>query len=492
MKRLGGVAFAIAVAVIGAAHIGSPNVVFDGTAGAYPVRVIVRPPEVVPGRAEVIVRVNAPDAQRVEIRPVFWRVGVAGAPAGDEMRRVAGQDRTYTGQLWLMAYGAYSVYVTVSGSRGSGTAVVPVNSFATGRLPISRGLSAILLVLAALLIAGLVTIVRAASGESLVAPGELLDPARRRRANVRAAVFAPLLALILFGGAKWWNAEDRTYQRNMYGSPAADPTLTVSEGHRTLRLAVHDTAAFSAIFAPVAPDHGKMMHLFLVSMPGMRHFAHLHPSQTDSLVFVGEVPALPGGDYRLFGDITTENGLSLTVTNTLRLPELQGTVAPSDADDAWTAAMTATKIAPGVKQTLGDNYSIEWSGDASVAAREPVDLKFTVRDPNGAVASLQPYLDMAAHAVVMRDDASVFIHLHPMGTVSTTGQEIFRARDRGDTTQRGRLRPDALAPMRMSDMTMSGTLSFPYEFPKAGHYRIWVQVKPAGHVLTGTFDLDVR
>ena len=74
-----------------------------------------------------------------------------------------------------------------------------------------------------------------------------------------------------------------------------------------------------------------------------------------------------------------------------------------------------------------------------------VDLRFIVRDSTGAIAALQPYLGMAAHAVVMRDDGSVFIHLHPMGTVSMAAQQVFSARDRGDTTARGRLRPDALA-----------------------------------------------
>ena len=211
----------LAAACVVAAHIGSPNVLFDGTAGPYAVRVIVRPPEVVPGRAEVTVRVDASDVEHVVIRPVFWRAGVAGAPAGDDLRRIDGQERVYNGQLWLMAYGAYSVYVTVSGARGSGTAIVPVNSFATGRLPLSRGLGAILVVLGVLLAAGIVTIIRAASGESLVPPGEVLDAARRRRANLTTAIFVPILALIVFGGAKWWSAEDAGYRRFMYGSPGS-------------------------------------------------------------------------------------------------------------------------------------------------------------------------------------------------------------------------------------------------------------------------------
>ena len=44
VKRLASVAFAASLAIVAAAHIGSPNVLFEGTAGAYPVRVIVRPP----------------------------------------------------------------------------------------------------------------------------------------------------------------------------------------------------------------------------------------------------------------------------------------------------------------------------------------------------------------------------------------------------------------------------------------------------------------
>jgi hypothetical protein len=34
-------------------------------------------------------------------------------------------------------------------------------------------------------------------------------------------------------------------------------------------------------------------------------------------------------------------------------------------------------------------------------------------------------------------------------------------------------------------------LSFPYEFPRPGRYRLWVQVKIDGQVRTGVFDTDV-
>lgn len=492
MSRLRVVLLVVAVTAVAMAHIGSPNVLFDGAAGAYPVRVIVRPPNVVPGLAEVIVRTTAPDVQRIVIQPVFWRTGLAGAPRGDEMSRVTGQAGTFSGQLWLMARGSYSVYVTVHGARGDGRVIVPVDSFATGRLGLSPGLTAILIVLGFALLAGLVTIVRAAVGESLVPPGAALEPSRQRRANVIALATVPVLALILFGGAKWWNAVDAGYRRSMFRAPAVDPFFDANS--RTLRLAIHDTSAYRAIYSPVAPEHGKMMHLFLVRFPSMDAFAHLHPLQVDSLVFETKVPDLPAGNYRLFGDIMLENGTSLTVSNTVRLAGATPTTPP-DSDDAWTPNVTA---APARANSLapmggGGGYRLAWAGgDGPLPANAALDLRFIVVDSGGSPARLEPYLGMAGHAVILRDDGSVFIHLHPMGTVATTAQQIFTARDRGDTTARGRLSTGALSDSSMMPMSFNGALTFPYEFPKAGRYRIWVQAKPGREILTGAFDVEVR
>lgn len=471
------------------AHVGSPDVVFDGSAGPYPVRVVVRPPMVVPGVAEVIVQTEASDVARVNVRPVFWRAGVKGAPSGDDAIRVAGERNLYTGKLWLMSRGAYSVYVTVSGARGSGTAIVPVASLATGRLALSKPLAGILIALGAFLFVGLVTIVRAASGDALLEPGEQPTAQSKRRARTAGFVITPILALLVFGGAKWWSSVDGDYERTMYRPPAVDPSIHGD----TLDLRVHDTAAFHALFAPVIPDHGKMMHLFLIDATSHASFGHFHPDEIDSLHFRAALAGWPKGKYKLFGDIVLANGLSQTVTTTIDWPGDASIPSNLLTDDSQWPTCCNGVASPSRPAVLGAGYTMTWTGDSTVTARQPLDLRFDVKDDKGQIAHLLPYLGMAAHAVVLSADDSVFVHLHPMGTIATSAQEAFAARDRGDTTATGRLRLSSADSMSSMTMAMDGRLAFPYEFPNPGRYRIWVQVRPpASQVLTAAFDIDVR
>ena len=475
------IAFLCGVVIVASAHVGSPNVVFDGNAGPYPVRVIVRPPNVVPGLAEVIVRLDAADVQHVVATPVFYRAGAVGAPRPDELKLVAGQTNLYSGTLWLMSRGSSSVYVTVSGARGSGTAIVPVASLATGRLSLSPALGAILVVLALVLFAGMVTIVRAASGEALLEPGQPTDSATRSRARTAGLIAVGVLAVLVLGGAKWWDDVDLEYQQFLYKPPRM---WTGVEGRddRTLILwfNIHDTAAFRTLIAPPIPDHGKLMHLFVVRQRSHDVFAHLHPIKVpDSLQFWTRTPGLPSGDYIAFADMVLENGMTVTTSSKFNVGS-NYRFSQSDTDDSWSIVDRAAQLRPGATQPLDGGLSLVYTGDSSIAAKTPVDLKFEVRGGSGVV-KLDPYLGMAAHAVVLRDDESVFIHLHPMGTVSTDAQRAFANRDSGRTHI-------------MTDMPASydGRFTFPYEFPKSGRYRMWVQVKADKHVLTGAFDVDVR
>lgn len=476
------------------AHVGSPDVVFEGNAGGFPVRVIVRPPQVVPGLAEVIVRVLKGQPTRVLIQPVFWRAGSSGAPSPDEIGPVRGSPGMYSGQLWLMARGAYSVYVTVEGASGKGTVSVPVMSVATGRLAMSPALGLVLATLGVVLVAGLASIVYAAAGEGVVEPGRAIDAKRRRRARLVTAVAASVIALVLFGGARWWRAVDADYQRLMYRPLATRATIDREDGARVLHFIVVDEAGKPLPLDPLLPDHGKLMHLFVIDSATMHAFAHLHPLFDDTATFTTSLPPLPAGRYRLYGDVAFENGQTRTITGAVTLdgagPATRS--ALGDPDDAWTVATGVTRHGGGAAiASLEDGSSMEWLAD-STPPRSGVatTLRFRVRDLSGAPATLEPYMGMTAHAVIARTDGSVFVHLHPMGTVSSAAQEAFALRDQGDTTASGRLKVVGTS-MPADAMPLSSAFEIPYEFPKPGSYRVWVQVRRASRVLTGVFVINI-
>ena len=141
--------------------------------------------------------------------------------------------------------------------------------------------------------------------------------------------------------------------------------------------------------------------------------------------------------------------------------------------------------------TVQDSSTIEWLADTvDLRVGQEATPRFRVRDPRGAVATLEPYLGMVAHAVIACSDGSVFVHLHPAGTISMAAQEVFALRDRGDTTARGRLRLPGDSAIQHA-MPISGEFAFPYVFPRPGNYRMWVQFRREGRVLTGVFDVTV-
>jgi hypothetical protein len=481
------------LALVTSAHVGSPDVFFAGRAGPYDVRVTIRPPMVVPGVARVTVRAPA-DVQRVSIRPVYWRAGSKGAPSADEtQRQLAGQAQaggTYEGSLWLMARGAYTVDVIVSGARGDANVLVPIASVATGRLTMTSALGVLLSLLGILLFAGLVTIVYKAAGESLLSPSEDIEPARRNNARLVAAVAASILALAVLGGARWWNAVDRDYDKTLY---RASP-LNLSLQGRTLQLTAVDT-----LFLPggrvsaLIPDHGKLMHLFLVKSGDAGAFAHLHPTPIDSRAnptFRVQVPELPAGTYHVYGDVVHETGFERTLVGTLDLPAGHANQPSSqtDADDSWFAGDASSQ--PSVRLSDGSMMALETVPSGPIAAQEEMTLRITVRDASGKPVKLEPYLGMAAHGVVTKPDGSVYVHLHPMGTITRAAQDAFLARDAGDTTAAGI--PQSHGGHEAMPVDSAATsVEFPYAFPNGGSYRLFVQVKRSGRVLTGAFALSV-
>jgi len=147
---------------------------------------------------------------------------------------------------------------------------------------------------------------------------------------------------------------------------------------------------------------------------------------------------------------------------------------------------------------------------------------------------------MMAHAAIIRDDGSTYVHIHPVGTYSMAAQEgllnrmnqpgseyhypdrvVFRdsvdgvvrrlramseqernaflmkemgmpVEKAGTATRMGGGGSVGGSPGTMEGMKMDNTVSFPYTFPQPGTYRIWVQVRRNGQVLTAAFDRVVQ
>ncbi|HEX7940063.1 MAG TPA: hypothetical protein VF483_13835, partial [Gemmatimonadaceae bacterium] len=452
---------------------------------------VVRPPEVVPGVAAVTVRVSSA-VKRVSIRPVYWRAGSKGAPSADAMRLLPDRAkapyesfaRTYVGSLWLMSRGAYSVDVIVDGDQGTASVLVPVASVATGRLALNSPLAALLVVLGAFLLTGLVNIVRKSAGESLLAPGKSLGEDGVRVSRIATGIAVATIVIATFGGARWWDAVDGDYKRSLY--KVSPLSLSLHDG--VLAISASDTQFMpNGRPATYVPDHGKLMHLFLVSE---RAFAHLHPRADTAAVpsFTTPLPPLPAGTYHVFGDVVHETGFERTMVGSLQIPDKLPVAVRRDPDDGWfigdASASNSARLADGSIMSLSQ-------GPAKPVAGQELSLAVTITDAAGKALAVEPYLGMAAHAAVIRDDGSVYIHLHPMGTVTGGAQDVFAARERGDTTATGKLvAHDMATPMGMPAPS-AGAITFPYAFPKPGDYRVFVQVKRGGKVLTGAFALTV-
>jgi len=503
MMRNGRRVFLVAAIVLcTSAHVGSPDTYFEGAAGPYPVRVIVRTPGVVPGLAQITVRVLSPrPVQRVLVVPIFWDPKTAAPPPPDVAEPVRGDSTLYSAALWLMREGAYSVQITVEGTDGPGMVLVPVMAVATQRLALRTPLGILLFSLGALLLAGAITLIAAAARESALEPGVAPGTRDVRRARIAAAGGTLVLGLALLGGRAWWKAVDTAHRTGLFHPLHATVTQR-AVGHPALWLIIDDPAWVDPQRhpAPLIPDHGHLMHLFLVRDSGLGAFAHLHPVPLNAAMFETTPPPLPAGRYRVYADIVHEDGFTQTLVTTADITAPPAQWRPADRDDAWIVDKGTRDGGWGTgtdSASLSDGSTMTWRrGPGPIVVDQDARLTFAVHAPDGAPATLEPYMAMAGHLILTRDDGAVFVHLHPAGTISLAAQETFELRQPGDTVSGALAKRladrDLGAPAHHAMMPLGDSVSFPYAFPRPGNYRLWVQVKRRGRILTGVFDVTVQ
>ena len=472
------------------AHVGSPDVFFEGDAGPYRLFIVVRMPPTVPGVAEIEIRSDSGDVREIRIVPMrLIGAGSQIGPTPDNTEQSKTDPRSFTARLWLMEFHALQVRIEVDGARGKGELALPVMAEAQRTLPMQKPLGTILLALMLFLAAGCVSIVHAAASEARLEPGTVLDA--RELPGLRRVTFVTILVVtgIILSGDLWWSAQARAYA-NVVFKP---PRITASR-QPTGRLALSAPEGkwsryrWSELTKPSAliPDHHHLMHLFLVRMPGIDQFWHLHPEPDVDGFFSQDMPSLPAGRYQLFADIVTNAGWALTLTGEVSLPEVRG--RPMIGDDAGVAAAALSSSATTTVSMLSQGARMIWETDnAPPKANMATRLRFRVEDQDGKpVQDLEPYMGMTGHLVVICSDGSVFAHVHPSGSPAMATVDLAQATLQADTGGSAG-NPHA----SHTSGRVASEVSFPYGFPKAGDYRLFVQVRRSRHIETGIFDVQV-
>jgi hypothetical protein len=461
--------------------------------------VTIRPPDVIPGVATIEVLATAPNLTRVTLVPLPMRgPGTISPPVADVAVRDAGDPRRFQGKLWFMATGSWQVRVHAEGPDGAGDLAVPVAALARRTKTMQWGLGAVLLALLAFLFAGMVSIIGASVRDADLAEGIAPDARRRRNARVAQGVTALVLAAALAGGLSWWGDEASMYGHRVYKPIALAANVNDgASGGRELDLTLTDPGWLpSRRLDDLLPDHGHLMHLFVVRLPGMEAFAHLHPTEVAPGHFTLGLPWLPAGEYQLFADIVHATGLGETATTRLTLAaDAQPMIAPTGDNAVGTGAPIVARAGTGAEEanpvaTLADGTRVTWlrerdgaatGGAVPLVAGRATWFRFAVSDRDGRPArDVIPYMGMAGHAVFLSHDRAVFAHVHPTGSVPMAALALVN--NAADPHAGHHMAPEPLPP----------EIAFPYACPRAGDYRIFVQFRRGDVIETAIFDAAVR
>jgi hypothetical protein len=228
-------------------------------------------------------------------------------------------------------------------------------------------------------------------------------------------------------------------EKNMYQTAVEmRPTRALAGQPVTLTLTVRDGSGRAVSKLPLA--HEQPMHVIVISRD-LDHFAHLHPSWDGSSLRV-EHTFEDGGEYVVVLDYQ-EPGNGQVVDK--HHVHIAGAAAPKRR---VLRASDGTERADGLELKLHAEQ---------IRAGQAAMLHFDVKDTvtGESVNDLEPYLGSTAHFMILSADGEDFVHAHAIDSDSASRVSAHAA------------------------------------FPRAGLYKMWVQVQRRGAVVTVPFVLQV-
>jgi hypothetical protein len=312
------------------AHVGSPAVYLDTKAGPYELFFTVQPPAVIPGVAEIGIRVKSEGIRAIDAAPLqMTGPGSTYAPVPETLKRSKTDAQYFTGSIWLMRTGSSQIRFTIHGDEGQVVTSLPLPAIAQRTKTMQASLGGLLFGLMSLLVVGLVSIAGAAVREAPLEAGVQPRQQQIRKGRIAmAAVFVLLIAVIALGD-RWWNSAAGDYSKSVY-----KPLLMqANRKGGSLQLTIRDPGWLTwRKVDDFILDHDHLMHLYAIREPEMDIVFHLHPEMKGSGLFKLQLPDMPAGRYRLYADVVHEDGFAETMSSTLDVPGISG--VPLQGDDA--------------------------------------------------------------------------------------------------------------------------------------------------------------
>jgi len=281
-----------------------------------------------------------------------------------------------------------------------------------------------------------------------------------RRALPLLVLLLPLLAAACSGGsssqptisigsAKTWHL-------------AGFAPLTGIRPHRptTLSFTVDEPSGQPLTKYKTGPGPHTGIHLIIVR-DDLSTIIHRHPKPAADGQVKQTIDFPRDGRYRVLVDVYPR------AIQALPNFQLHEDVSVGNADPT-------SSVPPFRPTDVVDGYHVSIHKLPKLRALQPSFFQVTVTDPQGRPAHLTPWYGALAHAIFFRKGSLDYFHTHVCGNntpgcVSVLGN-----------------------PKLASNATTTGHLNIGTLLPVAGTWRLFLQFKPGGHVITAPFTLHVR
>jgi hypothetical protein len=244
----------------------------------------------------------------------------------------------------------------------------------------------------------------------------------------------------------------RSYSLELSPTTAADGKATAFHG----RIVQPDGTTLKSFKRGNGPHTG--VHLIFIRRD-LSTIVHRHPPIAADGTFSDDIVLPSAGPYRVVVDAYPATGPQ-TNFQLFSSVTVSGTYAPQPLPPLKTSQVI-------------DGYRFTLHGTPHLRAIDPAFLKFTVTAPDGKPASFTPWYGALAHAIFFRKGSLDYFHTH-----------VCSAGASGCTSALGAAKVTGTS-------TTPGTLTVGVLVPLAGEWRLFLQCRVNGKVVTAPFTLHV-